>query len=107
MGWVRKQTGVQAQIDAANKNAEAQEQATTQAAEAQAMALQDSARAAAEAQTLQAARLAAETKAADVAAIPMGEADVQLQVDAPNSAAAARRKRRTAFGQNYSGGVQI
>jgi hypothetical protein len=71
------------------------------------MALQDSARAAANAQSLQAARLAVESKVSDMASIPMGEADVQLQADEPNTAAAARRKSRVAFGKNYSGGVQI
>lgn len=109
IGFVRKVTGVQGQIDAANANAEAQVQATEQASKASAQAQQDSARAAADQQAMLAARNAAETAASDAASQPLETADVQLDTNSGESASATRRTRRAVFGKNYgsSSGVSI
>lgn len=107
MGKVRKITGVQGQIDAANRNADAQNAATKAAADAQAAALVASAKAAADAQRNAAARLAVEDKASDAASQPLGTADVQLDEDATTSVSARRNQRKAAFGKNYSTGVSI
>ena len=107
MGFIRKITGVQAQIDAANQNADAQENATRQAAQAQTQALMDNARAAAEQQAQVAARSAAESKAQVAVSAPLQTADVQLQQDPTMSSAQVRNKRLASFGRNYSTGVSI
>lgn len=105
MGFVRKITGVQGQIDAAKRNAKAQEDATKQAAAAQAQALNASANAAAQQQAQLAARSAAEAKAASAVSAPLDQADVQL--DDSGATTAARKSRRAVFGKNYSTGVSI
>lgn len=108
MGFIRKISGVQAQIDATNKNAAAQEDATRQAASQQQQALMDSARAAADQQANAAARMAVERKASDIASAPLESADVQLDQNSPDSVTATRAKRKAAFGRNYaSSGVSI
>lgn len=108
MGFVRKVTGVQGQIDAANKNASAQEAATKAAAAAAQQQLMQSAKSAAEQQAQMAARSAAEDKASDAVAKPLDNADVQLDENSPDSVTATRNKRRASFGRNYSsGGVSI
>lgn len=108
MGFIRKITGVQGQIDATNANAKAQEDATREAARMQQQSLMESARAAADSQAQQAARMAVEQKAADVAGAPLESADVQLDQNSPDSVTATRSKRRAAFGRNYaSSGVSI
>lgn len=107
MGFVRKITGVQDQVDATNANAAAQERATTEAARAQQAALAASATAAADSQSQLAARSAAEAKAKDAASSPLATADVQLDANAPDSVTATRAKRKAAYGRNYSGGVSI
>ena len=104
MGFVRKVTGVQGQIDAANANASAQENATRQAAAAQQRALTDSAKAAAMAQAQAASRAAAEGKAANAVSAPLGNADVQL--DSPDEVRTTRT-RRGSYGRSYSGSVSI
>jgi hypothetical protein len=107
MGAVRKLTGVDKQVDAANKNTDAQVQATAQAAAQQQQALMASARAAADQQAQLAARSAAESKAATAASAPLETADVQLDPDASESAAGGKARRRAAFGRNYSTGVSV
>ena len=107
MGFVRKITGVQSQIDATEQNAAAQENATKQAAAAQTQTLMQNAPATAAQQGQLAARSAAEAKASAAVSQPLDSADVQLQADSPDSAAASRNKRRAAFGRNYSTGVSI
>lgn len=107
MGFIRKITGVQSQIDATNANASAQENATKAAAAAQTQTLMQNAEATAAQQGQLAARSAAEAKAATAVSQPLGTADVQLQPDSPDSAAAVRNKRRASFGKNYSTGVSI
>lgn len=107
MGFIRKITGVQDQIDATNRNADEQAAATEQAAKAQQAALAASAKAAADSQAQMAARSAAEEKAKDVASAPLAAADVQLDANAPDSVTATRAKRKASYGRNYSGGVSI
>lgn len=107
MGFIRKITGVQAQIDSANRNADIQEQGIRESAAAQQRELQQSAKAAADQQSMLAARNAAEAKAADAAALPLGVAEVQLAKDTGQSATAARRTRRAKYGTGYSTGVSI
>lgn len=107
MGFVRKITGVQGQIDAANRNADEQNAATKAAADAQTQQLMQSAKAAADAQRNAAARMAVEDKAASAASAPLAVADVQLDEDASTSVSARRNQRKAAFGKNYSTGVGI
>jgi predicted metalloprotease len=107
MGYVRKITGVQKQIEATQANAAAQERATLQAAKDQQAALAASAKAAADQQSQLAARSAVEATAAAAASAPLASADVQLEQDSPDSVTATRAKRKAAFGRNYGGGVSI
>lgn len=107
MGFVRKITGAQGQIDATNANTKATEDATTQAAQDQQAALAASAQAASQGQASLAARSAAEDKAQQAASTPLGQADVQLDADQSDSVTATSGKRKAQFGRNYSGGVQI
>lgn len=107
MGFVRKVTGVQDQIDATNANADAQKQATLQAAKDQQAALAASATASAQQQSQLAARSAAADKASQIASQPLADADVSLDQNSPDSVTATRAKRKASFGQNYSGGVSI
>jgi hypothetical protein len=107
MGFLRKQSGVQDQIDQAGRNAAAQEANTKQAAAAQQQALMASAKQAADQQSQLAARDAAAGKASDAAATPLASADVQLQGDSSESATASRNRKRVAFGRNYSTGVSV
>jgi hypothetical protein len=104
MGFVRKVTGVQAQIDATNANADAQTKATAQAAAADQQQLMQSAKATADQQAQIAARSAAESKASSAVSAPLEQADVQLAGD---GADAQRRSRKASFGRNYSSGVSI
>lgn len=108
MGFVRKITGVQAQIDATNHNADVAEKATREAAAAAQAELMQTAKAAADQQAQMAARSAVEQKASEVASAPLESADVQLDQNSPDSVTATRAKRKAAFGRNYaSGGVSI
>lgn len=107
MGFLRKITGAQAQVDAARDNANAQKEAAAQAARAQQQALAAAAKSAAQQQAQMAARSAAEQKAMDSASTPLGDADVQLDDTPGESSTAARARRKVAYGRNYSGGVGI
>lgn len=107
MGFLRKITGVQGQIDATNANAAAQVAATKQAAQDQQRQLAASAKASADAQSQLAARAAVEARASDAASAPLGTADVQLDENSPDSVSATRTKRKASYGRNYSGGVSI
>lgn len=107
MGYVRKKTGVQGQIDAANRNADAQIAATKQAADQAQQQLMLAAKAAAEQQAMIAGRMAAEKKASDAAGQPLDVAEVQLDEAPTQSAIAAKRSKRASFGRNYSTGVGI
>jgi hypothetical protein len=105
MGFLRKITGAQGQIDAAKKNAAAQEDATKQSAAAAERASMQSAKAAADQQAQLAARSAAEQKANDAVSKPLGQVDVSVDTDATSTADV--RKRRARFGKDYTSGVKI
>jgi hypothetical protein len=103
MGFVRKITGVQGQIDAANRNTDAQLAASKQAADAEARAAQVAAQSVADQQRLTMERQAASEKAAKLNQGTLQTADVQLQQDQGGQVAV---KRRSAFGRVLTG-VQI
>jgi hypothetical protein len=108
MGWLRKLTGVQGQIDAARSNADATNRATEQAAAGQSAALNAAAAATAQQQAIITERQAAEQKAAAIVSAPLATAEVTLNESATSGASTkARRARRTAFGRNYQSGVSI
>lgn len=107
MGFVRKITGVDAQVDAARQNAAAQNAATKQAADQAQADLMNTAKASADQQAMLAARSVATQKAADVASVPVGQAEVQLSADSGESTSAIRARKRASFGKNYSTGVSI
>lgn len=107
MGFVRKITGVQAQIDSTNANAAAQAEATKSAADSQQAALMQSAQASATQQAQLSARSAAEAKASTAVSAPLGKADVQLDTNPTESVSASRNRKRASFGRNYSTGVSI
>jgi hypothetical protein len=108
MGFVRKLTGVQKQIDATNRNADAQIKAAKMAADSQVAALNAGAKAVADNQRLAADRARVEQTASEAANIPMGVADVALDAGATESVGVARRKVRAQFGKgSYSAGVGI
>lgn len=105
MGFVRKITGVQAQIDAAQDSARAQENAVKQsAAAAEANAMQV-AKSSAMQQAQMAARSVAEQKAVDAASVPLGKVDVSVESDATSTGAV--RQRRAKFGKDYTTGVKV
>lgn len=107
MGFLRKITGQQAQIDQRARNADAQIAATQQAATASANAAIQQAKQVADNTKLVAERDAANTAAQDALSTPLDTADVQLQADTGLGVAASSRKRKAKFGQNYSTGVTI
>lgn len=103
MGFIRKITGVQGQIDAANRNTDAQLAASKQAAEAEQRAAQVAAQSVADQQRLIQERQAAADKASQLNQNTLQTADVQLQQDEGGQVAV---KRRASFGRTYTG-VQI
>ena len=105
MGFVRKLTGAQGQIDAARRNAQAQEDAVKQSAAATETAAMQSAKAAADQQAQLAARSAAEQKAADAVATPLATAGVAIADDSTSTSDV--RRRRVKFGKDYASGVNI
>lgn len=107
MGFLRKITGQQAQIDQQARNADAQIAATQQAAADSANAAIQQARQVAENTALVAQRDAANQQAQDALSTPLDTADVQLQADTGLGVAAGTRKRKAKFGQNYTSGVTI
>lgn len=107
MGYVRKLTGAQGQIDAARQNAAATEAATMQAAKAQQQQLIQSAKAAADAQAQASARAAAEAKASAAVSAPLETVDVSLDAPVAESAAVVKRRKRASFGTGYSTGVSV
>lgn len=104
---IRSLTGAQGQIDAMNRNADAQIAAAQQAADAQVSALNASAQAAVDAQRLAAERQQAEAAASDAASVPLAVADIALDSATTESVATTRRKTRAQFGKNYNSGVNI
>jgi hypothetical protein len=107
VGYVRKITGAQGQIDAMNNNAAAQVSAAKTAADAQVQAMNAGAAAAADAQKQAAARGQAESLAVASASKPLATADVALDESLSGEGTGAVRKRRAQFGKNYASGVSI
>ena len=105
MGFLRKITGVQGQIDAAKRNAAAQEMETKRAAQQAEANMMQAARAAADSQAQLAARSAAEQKANDAVSLPL--ASVEVNVDTEPTSTSDVRRRRAKFGRDYSSGVNI
>ena len=100
-------TGVNDQIDATNRNADAQFAATAAATKSQQDALLQQAQEAADAQTNLVARQDAERKAKDAASTPLETAEVSLDAPTTESASTSRAKRRQKWGQSSQGGVQL
>lgn len=107
MGFVRKLTGAQGQIDSVKRQTSANIAAAKQAADAQVRALNDSARAAADAQRMTAERAKVEEAAADIASRPMEVADIALDPVVNESLATSRRRTRAQFGSGRATGVSI
>lgn len=105
MGFVRKIMGVQAQIDAAQDNANVQEKAIKQSADAAESNAMQAAKSAAMQQAQLAARSVAEQKAVDAASVPLGKVDVSVESDATSTSAV--RQRRAKFGKDYTTGVKV
>lgn len=106
MGWLRKTFGIQQQIDATNRNADAQVAATETAARDQAAAAQAAARAAADQQKQAVERANAERAATDALGGPLEQAEVRIgQMEGTLSQ--RTRSRRARFGQGSSTGVSI
>lgn len=99
MGFVRKITGVQSQIDATNANADAQIKATEQAAADTQRNLMETAKAAADQQALMSQRNAASLKAQKVAETPLENVDVSLDTGTTSQ---QRKQTRASFGRNYA-----
>lgn len=107
MGFLRKITGMQGQIDAANRNAVAQEQAIEQSTQGTVASMNAAAEAAARQQREFAERQTAEAAAAAAVSLPLESAEVRLD-EAPTQSATARRgARRRRFGQSAPTGVSI
>lgn len=103
MGFLRKITGVQGQIDAAKQSARTQAAAAQSEAQANANAAVDQARQAAEQQALLQAREQASTQADALLSVAPETAEVQLDSATAESATSVRRKRRATFGAGVSG----
>lgn len=107
MGFFRKLTGAQQQVDAIKENAARQAEATRQAASQAQQQLMQTAKAAADSQALASARMVAETKASDAVSQPMAIADVQLDPNGPLGQMISRRRKASFRASASSGGVQI
>lgn len=105
MGFLRKITGAQGQIDAAKRNAAAQEEDTKRAARAAESQMMQAAKSAADSQAMLAARSAAEQKASDAVSVPLASVDVSVDTEA--AATSDVRRRRAKFGRDYSTDVNI
>jgi translation elongation factor EF-G len=107
VGFVRKITGVQGQIDAANRAADMEAQAAMKAAQDSANATIAQAQSVATQQAADIARQKAVSEASATLAEPVAKAEVQLDSTSTVSTAAATRKRKGQFGKNYVDSVQI
>lgn len=108
MGWLKKVTGAQAQIDAVNANEAATSAAAKQTAADNIKQSQEQAMAAAREQQQIAARQVASDAAAAAVSAPLDSADVQLDAPTDTSASAASAARRKKFGTGvYQSGVSI
>lgn len=106
MGFLRKTFGIQAQIDAANRNADKQVAATETAAATAAAQAQEAARATAEQQQQMIERAAAERAAADAINVPMEQAEVRIGPQ-EGTLASRTRNRRQRWGQSTTTGVSV
>ena len=107
MGFIRKVTGQQAQMDAAQRAADQQAASLKASSEQAAKVARDSAQQAATAQAAAAARNAAVGAASDALEVPLDNPDVQLSGPAPVSAGETARKRKATFGVGANTGVNI
>lgn len=107
MGWLKRITGIDSQQRAMKANAAATIAAAEQSSRDAANAALDQARAATDQMASQVARDAAIDKANDLLDVPMETADVQIEAQSTESAAAARRKKRGSFGNDYLSGVTV
>jgi DNA-binding helix-hairpin-helix protein with protein kinase domain len=108
VGFLRKITGVQAQIDATRRQADAEIANTKAVSENAALAANSSAEAAASAASQNAARQQALDAAAKAQQQPMAQADVLLETPTVETATASARRRKAQFGnKTYSSGVNI
>jgi hypothetical protein len=106
MGFHRKMSGQQGQIDAAKENTAMQERAAKQAAEASAAAAQASVQAAADQQRNMQERAAIEEDVRTSMDKPIEQVDVQLNAANSNSSGSTKR-RRAQFGRNYGSGSSV
>lgn len=104
MGFVRKVTGQQAAVDAANRQADEQRRALEQSSRAQASALAQQAASAARSTAMQVQRDAAQARFSD--ALNQNPDSVDVQLDDP-AASGGRRGRRAVFGVGSASGVRI
>lgn len=100
---VRRFTGVQDQIDASNRNTDAQIAATERAANAQEQQARDAAKATADAQAQMAERQKVEEQVKALAAQTQEVADVSIGPQQQGSTIGAARKRRAKFGTGNTG----
>ncbi len=99
MGFVRKITGVQGQIDATNRAADIEAKNAAETARASADALNQSAAALAQNQKMLAERAKVEEAANSAMSRPLATADVQLAEAPTMSGAESSRRRRAKFGR--------
>ncbi len=106
MGFLRKLTGTQGQIDATHRNADVQVAALEQSARDATAQAQASAQAAANQQKMLVERAAAERAAAEAVGQPVEQAEVRL---GPTEGSLANRSkaRRAKFGQSSTTGVRV
>ena len=108
MGALRKWTGAQDQIDAANRNEARSSAAAKATAEANVRQSQEAALAAAREQQQIAERAIAADAADAAVSAPLDSAQVQLDAPTTDSAAGAAARKRKKFGTGvYSTGVAI
>lgn len=105
MGFVRKVTGQQAAIDAANRQADEQKAALDKSSRDQAAQLAANAAATARSTAQAIQREAATARFRDAVNAPMDQVDVQL--DSPDVGASGGRRRRASFGVGQASGVRI
>jgi hypothetical protein len=108
MGWLRKLTGVDKQIKAAEKNEKATSAAARDAAQANIKQAQEQALEASRQQQLIAERAVAADAAAAAVSLPLDTAEVRLDAPTDASAAATGRAKRKKFATGvYTTGVGI
>jgi len=107
MGFMRKISGTQAQIDATRNAAELEAKNAEATARASADALNQSSAAVAQNQRMLAERTKVEAAAREAVSKPLQSADVQLMENPTESTGAAQRRKRATFGRGASSSVSI